>query len=188
MCSLGSPEIGWATTRNAKHVESGNTQPKNEWMNEKCFVIIIVVCYSPLPFSGNVVRACKIISRLASRTHLHIKTAFVCVAFPRKPRKQKVRVIFNWTKKVKPNRSLGIKFLCVSQFDFAVVATTAFYLNFPRAFITTEMTALILPVRLDGHVIKVACKRSTEQPVYITIMWITMPLTALQNPSLVNVI
>ena len=41
-------------------------------------VIIIVVCY-PLPFSGNVVRACKIISRLASRTHLHIKkTAFVC--------------------------------------------------------------------------------------------------------------
>ena len=71
---------------------------------------------------------------------------------------------------MKPNRSLGIKFLCVSQFDFAVVATTAFYLNFPRAFITREMTALILPVRLDGHVIKVACKRSTEQPVYITIM------------------
>ena len=64
---------------------------------------------------------------------------------------------------MKPNRSLGIKFLCVSQFDFAVVATTAFYLNFPRAFITTEMTALMspLPVRLDGHVIKVACKRST---------------------------
>ena len=130
MCSLGSPEIGWATTRNAKHVESCNTQPKNEWMNEKCFVIIIVVCYSPLPFSGNVVRACKIISRLASRTHLHIKTAFVCVAFPRKPRKQKVRVIFNWTKKVKPNRSLGIKFLCVSQFDFAVVASSGFLFKF----------------------------------------------------------
>ena len=45
-------------------------------MRKHVHVIIIVVCY-PLPFSGNVVRACKIISRLASRTHLHIKTAFV---------------------------------------------------------------------------------------------------------------
>ena len=72
-------------------------------------VIIIVVCY-PLPFSGNVVRACKIISRLASRTHLHIKKLLLCIAFPRKPRKQKVSlVIFEWTKKVKPKNESRYK-------------------------------------------------------------------------------
>ena len=91
--------------------------------------------------------------------------------------------------------SLGIKFLYVfSQFDFAVVAT-AFYLNFPRAAVhyhgndspdVSSVAAAARPPRWPCN--QSGMQTQQHQPVYITIMWITMPLTALQNPSLVNVI